>query len=192
MARRRDYAREYARAVSRARDRGFGSVREMLQAPRLPRHPEHFGQIPPDARQSRAAAAAAIHLSRETGRPLELTAQGITVGTVRYWFPDAVGSTRRGLTRPTKADRHTRLRPLAVEGEVAFLPIHGSRQANRAFDIFGTQWRFIHGKANEAELEQFQGARIAGRTVETDPAVLERLASAGQFRIDELYRDLIG
>jgi hypothetical protein len=159
---------------------------------RLPLTPARLAALPDAARASRSDAVAAVARAREQHRSLEETGSeyGVSVATIRFWLPDAVGRTRAGRTPPTAADRHLRRRPLAVEGEVTLVPIRGSRATQQAVDAFGLQWRFVHNEATAEDLERLHGMRIGGRTVESDPAVLERLANAGQFRIDEIYREL--
>lgn len=190
----RDARAEYAAAKRRAAERGFPSVRRMRSANRVPRTGAELGRLPPAARWSRSAAVAAAAQGRDRHLPLEVTAglEGISVADVRFWLPGAVGRTRRGRTRATPFDRHLRLRPLAVEGEVTFVETHGSRAAARAMSAFGVQWDFLHGRADEADLARLRGLRIGGRLVEADPDVLEDLARRGEFQIDELYRELIG
>jgi len=190
----RDYRREYLAAVERARQRGFESLREQRRTPRLLRGSEDFAALPENARASRSAASAAIARSRESGLPLELTGamESVDVATIRYWFPKAVRPTRRRKTRPTRADRYVRLRPIAVEGDLRFVTTRGSRIASDAMRAFGVQWDFVHGRASADDLVRYAGRRVGGFRVETDPAVLERLAAAGQFRIEEIYRELVG
>ena len=190
----RDYAREYAAARRRARERGFGSIRELRRLPRLPRTASQLADLPDEARGSRSAAAAAIGRSRESRRSLEETGaeEGVSVATIRYWFPDAVGHTRRGRTRPTRADRHLRLRPLAADGDVRFIETRGSRVAAEAYRIFGVQWDVLHGRLPPEALAKYTGVRIGGAEVVTDPTLLERLGNAGLFHVDELYRELLG
>src|SRR4051794_39998492 len=138
----RDYGREYEAALERARRRGFRSLAEQRRAPRILRRPEDFAALPEAARESRSASAAALARSREARMPLEVAAaiEGVRVSTVRYWFPNAVGRTRRARTRPTKSDRYLRLRPLAVDGEVRFIAVRGSRVADEAIRAFGVQY----------------------------------------------------
>ena len=190
----RDPRAEYGAAKRRAAERGFPSVRGMRSANRLPRTAAALGVLPPAARWSRSAAVAAAARSRDRRLPLEVTGglEGISVATIRFWLPDAVGQTRRGRTRATPADRHLRLRPLAVEGEVTFVETHGNRAAARAMSAFGVQWDFVRGRATEADLARLRGLRIGGRLVEADPDVLEHLARAGEFNLEERHRELLG
>ena len=189
----RDYRLEYAAARRRAQERGFRSVAAQRHVPRLPKNLAAHRSLPEEARWTRTATSRAIEMSRATGLPLEVTAslEGTSVATARYWFPDAVRPTRRGRTRPTRADRHLRLRPLAVDNEVTFVETHGSRAAAKAFEVFGVQWDVLHGRQPPKALDRYRGLRIGGRPVVTDLDVLERLGNAGQFRIDEIYRDLL-
>jgi hypothetical protein len=190
----RDPRAEYGAAKRRAAERGFPSVRGMRSANRLPRTAAELVGLPTEARWARSAAVAAAARSRDRRLPLEFTGglEGVSVATIRFWLPGAVGPTRRGRTRTTPADRHLRLRPLAVEGEVTFVETHGSRAAGRAMSAFGVQWDFVHGQASEADLARLRGIRIGGRLVEADPDVLEHLARAGEFNLEERYRELLG
>lgn len=184
----------YERSKALASERGFTSVRTMRRANRLPRTAAELTGLPSPARGSRSAAVAAVARSRDRRLPLDVTGglEGVSLATIRFWLPDAVGRTRHGRTLVTPADRHLRLRPLAVEGEVTFVETHGSHAASRAMWAFGVQWDFIHGQATEADLARLRGLRIGGRLVEADPDVLEHLARAGEFRLDEQYRELMG
>lgn len=189
----RDYHQEYAAAQRRAQERGFRSITEQRRRPRLPKNLAALRTLPEEARWSRSAASRAIEMSRATRLSLELTAsqQSISVVTVRYWFPDAILPTRHGRTRPTRSDRHLRLRPLAVDNEVTFIETHGNHAAAKANEVFGVQWDVLHHRLPPEALERYRGLRIGGRLVVTDIDVLERLGNAGQFRIDEIYRDLL-
>jgi hypothetical protein len=115
---------------------------------------------------------------------------GVSMATVRYWAPEALEPKRRGRTLPTAGDKLTRLRPIVLEdeSELTFLVVRGSRAADRADEVFDIQWRFANGHAAEAELERIRGVRIAGRTVETDPA----RAAAGPCRRNRSSRGLPG
>lgn len=118
---------------------------------------------------------------------------GVPMGDVRYWAGAALEPTRQGRTLPREGDRLLRLRPLLVEGEseLVFVPVRGSRVADRADAVFDVQWRYVTGQADEAELDQIRGLRIAGRTVESSPDRLDYLARAGGLDADEVYRELV-
>ncbi len=135
-----------------------------------------------------------INKARREGTNVEVAGGELRVpmSVVRWWFPDALQRTKRGRTLPTEADRALRLRPVAVEGEVAFVPLRGSRRAELARRAFDAQWDFVHRRAGRDALAPFKIVRIGDRLVETDPEVLERLANAGAFDLEELYRELVG
>ncbi len=190
----RDAHREYLARVRLARARGFHSYWEQRHAPRILRRVSDFVRLPDSARESRSRVAEVINKARreriaaeEAGAEL-----GVPMSEVRWWFPDALQPSRRGRTFPTVADRSLRLRPLAVEGEVAFVPVRGSRRAELATRVFDAQWDFIHRRIPRGALALFKDVRIGGRRVEIDPEVLERLANAGAFDLEELYRELVG
>ncbi len=190
----RDAHREYVARTRLARERGFRSYWQQRRAPRVLRRVSDFGRLPESARESRSLAAEVINRARREGTSAEAAASELRVPmpVVRWWFPEALQPRQRGQTLPTGADRSLRLRPLAVEGEVAFVAVRGSRQAEFARRAFDTQWDFVHRRAGRDALVPFKGERIGGRLVETDPEVLERLANAGAFDLEELYRELVG
>ncbi len=186
----RDTRREYLARNRLARERGFPSYWQQRQAPRVLRRTSDFARLPESARESRSLAAEAINRSRRERTSVEET--GVPMRIARWWFPNALRRTERGRTFPTAADRSLRLRPIAVEGEVAFVAVRGSRQAELAQRAFDLQWDFVHRRVGRDALTPFEGRRIGGRLVVTDPEVLERLANAGAFDLEELYRELLG
>jgi hypothetical protein len=196
MARRRDYAAEYERRNLRARMLGFRGEAARRMAPRHLRSAKDFRLLPEAARESRSRVLSVVHRSRgdRTSVEEQAAAAGIEMWEVRYWAAEALERTRRGRTLPTVGDRLLRLRPLVVEGadELEFVLVRGSRAADEADRIFGVQWRFITGQADETELDSIGGARVGGRTAESDPGRLEFLALAGAIDTLEAYRELLG
>jgi hypothetical protein len=89
--------------------------------------------------------------------------------------------------------KRSRLRPVFLEGEdgVTFIPVP-IRSQQRTQRIFDVQYRFIEGKATETDLAQIAGQKVAGKTVETDPKRLERIADAGDADLIEAYREQFG
>ena len=184
---------DYRRRAERSRLLGFASPAAQRRAPRRLIRPEDFRRLPEAARASRSDAALALALARRRRITVEESAGevGVPMAALRWWFPNALRPTRRGRTRPTKGDRYLRLRPLAVEGEVTFVPIRGSHRAELAMEVFGVQWGFIHGHKSAADLAAYQGVRIGWRVVETDPDILELLGRRGEFEVSDIYRDFI-
>ncbi len=196
MARRRDYAAEYRRRSERARLLGFSGEAARRRAPRRLRHVSDFARLPENARESRSRALSVVHRARVERTTVEeqAAAAGVAMSEVHYWAAEALEPTRRGRTLPRDADRLLRLRPVILEGgnELTFVPVRGSRAADRADAVFDVQWRFARGEADESELSTIADVRIAGRAVESDPTRLEFLALAGAIDPVEAYRETIG
>ena len=196
MPKRRNYKAEYRRRALLARQRGFGSYWQERRSRRLPRRSSDFAALPESARESRTDALRVLGLARRKRTTVEAAARelGVPMATVRYWAADALEPTRQGRTLPRTADRLTRLRPLLVEGEseLVFVTVRGSRAADRADDVFELQWDYITGRAKAAELERIRGVRVSGRTVESDPERLKRIAHLGGFDVPEAYREIVG
>jgi hypothetical protein len=134
-------------------------------------------------------------LARESRLTIEEAASrdGTPAQVVRWWLPDALQPTRRGRTLPRHGDRELRLRAVLFEGDdrVEFVGVRGSHVAQRASRIFDVQWRYPHGEATDEELASIRGQRVAGRTVESDPARLVAMAEAGSFDIEAAYRAVV-
>jgi hypothetical protein len=195
MARARDYKAEYRRRQQRARARGFtGYAQQRRFSPKL-RRPSDFARLPQSARAARTDALRVLELAREQGITIEEAAHrdGTPAQVVRWWLPDALQPTRRDRTVPRRGDRELRLRAIVFQGDdrVEFAPVRGSRAAQRASRIFDVQWRYAHGQATEDELAMIRGQRVAGRTVESDPARLVAIAEAGSFDVEEAYRAVL-
>jgi hypothetical protein len=163
--------------------------------PRKPRGQQDLRLLSEEARQSRRDALSVIHLSRETGIPVEAAAKvrGVSMQTVRWWAADAVGKTQRGRTMPTLHDRLMRLRPIILEGGdgVEFVPTSHSRKADQIASDFAVQYRYIHGDATEDEVRALSGHRAAARLVESDPDRLDRIGSLGGLNVEGVYRELV-
>src|SRR5205814_1871636 len=105
---------------ARAVELGFASAKQMRSVPRQPRSLADFARIPGDARAIRSEAAAAVSSARRRGvSPAEAALElGVPVEAISWWFPDAVVWGTDGEPEVTDSDSATRLRPIAVEGEV--------------------------------------------------------------------------
>ena len=177
---------------------GFVSPREMEQAPRRPRTTAELMRLSAEARAVRADASSAVALARRRGVSLDDATfeVGVSIQAVMWWFPDAIGERpERGVARrlmPTAADAGLRLRPVAVDDQVTFVPALGSVAADRLASIFDVQWRWIQGRASESELAQLPATLGSGRRVVRDPAKLDELARQGAFDLADVYRELFG
>jgi hypothetical protein len=195
VAARRDYRAEYRRRQRRARQLGFESEAQRRKAPRQLRKVADFARLPEAARKSRTDALSVVSRARRERITVEAAAraEGVSPEVVRYWAPEAIEPVRKGWTVPRSGDRLLRLRPVLLEGEseVTFVAMRGSRAADRAHAAFDVQWRYANGSADEDELRQLEGTRIAGHKVEADPERLRYLAAAGALDTDDAYRGLV-
>ena len=173
----------YDRDKELAAARGFTSVRGMRRANRLPHGLEDFLAMPEPVRLARADAEAAIRVARRERIPVEIAARRkhTSVATARWWFPDALRPTRRGRTRPTRADRYLRVRTFISGDERVFVAVRGSRAADRAQEANALQWLYVHGRADAVQLERLRGLEIGGRLVQSDPDELLEIARRGEF-----------
>jgi hypothetical protein len=195
VAARRNYQAEYRRRQRRARQLGFDSEWQRRKAPRLPRSLADYRLLPEKARRSRTDALSVLNRARHQRMTIEAAAAaaGISPETVRYWAPEALEPARQGWTLPRPGDRLLRLRPVLLAGddEVTFVPVRGSRAADRAHALYDVQWRYATGEADQSELHQIEGVRIAGREVEADPERVRYIAAAGGLDTDDAYRELV-
>jgi hypothetical protein len=182
----------YARDKELATERGFASVRKMRAANRRPRSLAEWLSLPGAARNSRAESDAIVRHARASGRSVEeLSAQeGLSSSTVDFWFHDALLPRRGGRTRVKPADRALRIRTFISGDERVFVAIKGSRATAVADEANATQWLFVHGKVPRGELAKYDGVRVGGRLIQTDPDVLIEVARRGEFDPEDLYRDL--
>jgi hypothetical protein len=195
VAARRNYAAEYKRRQRRARQLGFESEWQRRKSPRLPGSLADYRLLPEPARKSRSDALSVVSRARHERTTIEAAAAaaGISPDVVAYWAPDALEPARRGWTLPRSADRLLRLRPLLLEGEseVTFVPVRGSRATDRADAAFDVQWRYASGHADQEDLQQIEGVRIAGYRVESDPDRLRYASAGGGMDTDDAYRALV-
>jgi hypothetical protein len=177
-----------------ARQLGFDSFAALSRAPRRPSTIQQFTRLPAEARAIRADASAAIAAGRRRGISLHEAAfeVGVPLEAVWWWFPDAIRRSSVGELFATASDSGVRMRPIVVDGEVTFMPVGGSAAADRVAGYFDVQWRYIHGRASPADVAALPAVTVGGRRLERDPQVLERLALAGEFALDDIYRELVG
>lgn len=170
----------------------------MAEARRRPRTTAELMRLSAEARAVRADASSSVALARRRGISLDEAAfeVGVSIQAVMWWFPDAIGERSGpgigGKLMPTDADAGLRLRPVAVNDEVTFVPALGSKSADRVASIFDVQWRWIQGRASESELAQLPATLGPGRRVVRDPAKLDELARQGAFDLADVYRELFG
>ena len=194
MPRRRNHAAERARRNALAKERGFANYWAQRKAARYPGTGHDLGLLPEGAREARTDALRVIDLADREDITIEEAGQrlGVRRSVVGWFAGDALGRTRKGVTHPTETDELLRVRPMLVDGDVAFVETLDRRKAREAQHIFDVQWRYLHGTATKAELDRLPKT-FGGHRVVTDPAQLMEL---GRRRVPsdvpEAYREVLG
>jgi hypothetical protein len=191
---RRDYSREARRRDELARQRGFPNYWAQRKAGRYPTSGHDLGRLPEPARDARSDALRVIDLADRQDLTIEESAQrlGVRRSVVDWWAADAQGRTRKGHTHPTETDELLRLRPLLLDGDVAFVETLDRRKAREAEHVFDVQWRYIHGTATKVELDRLPKTFL-GRSVVKDPAELTEIGRRRVLSdVPEAYREVLG
>jgi hypothetical protein len=144
-------------------------------------------------REERAQALRAIRRARDDFTPVEDAADelGVDMDSVRRWAEEALEPIRPGVTFPSETDRIVRFHPLAVDGEVDLVAVEGPEELEQAADILDVQYRWVEGRATRDEVRNLP-ATFKGQTVVRDPAELDAMARAGEFNLEEKYREILG
>jgi hypothetical protein len=137
----------------------------------------------------------ALSRARSGSRPRMLTTAAreahTSVGTIRKWIPEAVTRDAFGRLDATKADRA--FRPISVierGGGVAEVATRGSRRASIASDYAHTLDLYRAGLVGPEAFARFEGERIGGVEIETDPDRIDELEAQGQLDYYEFYADV--
>jgi hypothetical protein len=194
MGRRRNHPAERARRNVLAKERGFPNYWAQRKGARYPATGRDLGRLPEPAREARTDALRVIDLADRKDLTIEEATQrlGVRRSVVDWFAGDALGRTRRGITRPTETDELLRLRPMLLDDDVAFVETLDRRKAREAEHIFDVQWRYIHGTATRAELDRLPKS-FGGRRVVKDPAELTEIGRRRQLLdIPDAYREVLG
>lgn len=189
----RDHHGAFARRDQRAQVEGFHSYADKRRhggatASKV-RNDQELERLPPEARRQRQRAIRAIAESRSEGLTLENAARRnqTTVDAMVFWSRGSI--TPKGdvlsadrLWRPMKAIDATTRRVVPVD-------VRGSIAASRLSDYWAAIAGYLH-TGDVAALRAFQGERIAGVRLETDPDVIDYLARLGQLSFETIYRDV--
>lgn len=179
--------RQYRNALARVR--GFSSWSTRQRAPRPFAGVGELSHLRPAEALARRQALEALSLMRRKGLSLErAAAQANTTpnAVLRHAGPALVRSSN-GRYWPTPNDTLLRaLLVLTTEGliEIALLD---SREAT----VVGRHWSAI-GRLLETgdatALRPFEGRRVGGFVLETDPDVIEELGRRGELSFEDIYR----
>jgi hypothetical protein len=187
----RDYKAAYARRQERARTLGFRSYSQLRAAGGTAiarvNSLTAWKALPSVAQQSRDSALRVVSEMRATGLKLTLAANkhGVTPDEVRFWAGPALTSTTNQATaRP--ADRLYRpMRLLTPDGTIA-VDVRGSRVAA----TIGGYWNAVHhylATGDTRPLQRYEGKRVGGVPLVTDPDVIEHVAHIGELSFESIY-----
>ncbi len=194
MARRRDHGAEYRAEVTRAHRRGFSSPHAMRKAGRYPKDLAAWKALPKQAQKSRAEALSIQRQARRDDAPVESVAadRAFPKSDLHWWVDQGLGPTRHCKTYATEADELLRVRPIALDHDVTFVATRTSGEAELADHIWDVQWRYVNGRATQAELDRLPRT-FRGRPVVRDGPELLQLGLAGRFAdLPEIYGELFG
>ena len=188
----RDHRAAYARRQERARALGFGTYRQLRAAggtaiARL-NNLSAWKRLPSKAQQSRDTALRVLSEMRATGVPLSSAAAkyAVTPDIVQFWAGPALTSSRSPRATATPADRLYRpMRLLTPDGTVA-VEVRGSRVAA----TIGGYWNAVHhylATGDTRPLQRYDGKRVAGVLLVTDPDVIEHVAHIGELSFESIY-----
>lgn len=182
----------YQRRNQLARQRGFKSYAQQRRHARAPTTEAHLRALPDEARAGRAEALDVINAARRQGVSVVAAAANrqVPLASVVWWGAPALEAPRSKAPKLRKADRLLRAHPLVADGELQIVTTRGSNAARKAQEALRLQRAFMEGEPGAAEaLASLRGVRVGGRTVETDPAVLEEIGRRGELGdIAEMYR----
>ena len=187
----RDHKAAYARRQERARNLGFRSYGQLRAAggTAIGRVNSLAGwkALPPEAQQSRDTALRVVSEMRANGLKLSLAANkhGATPDSVQFWAGPAL-TNRTNQATATAADRLYRpMRLLTADGTIA-VDVRGSRVAA----TIGGYWNAVHhylATGDTRPLQRYEGKRVGGVLLVTDPGVIEHVAHIGELSFESIY-----
>jgi hypothetical protein len=137
----------------------------------------------------------ALSRARSSTRPRRLGTAAreahTSVRTIRKWVPEAVTTDAFGALAATRADRA--FRPVSViqrGGGVVEVSTRGSRRATVASEYAHTLDLYRAGLVGPEAFQRFEGRRIGGVELETDPDRIDELDATGRLDDFEFYADL--
>jgi hypothetical protein len=146
-------------------------------------------QQPSQPVQARRRALSVLRRMRRTGVSLASAAreEHIDPRTVRRHIGDELRQTAPGRPyRPTKADRVRREMLAPTKFGMEPITIRGSRQASQLGKYLSAVRKFLH-TGNAGPVSKFDGKKIGGLSLITDPQTLRMLAHAGALQLEDIY-----
>lgn len=150
------------------------------------------------SQREHSARDRALHvLSRMRREGLSLTKaahlEHIKPSTVRRYTGRAlIQATPGARIRAAKGDRY--IREMLVPTALGDQPrkVRGSKKASLLGEYMAARGKVLAGKADASILKQFEGKKVAGVPLITDPELIRALADAGVLRIETLYVSVAG
>jgi hypothetical protein len=177
--------REYRDAL--AKTKGHRNWYEQQRAPKKTTR-RVFGAMRPSEKQARGRALDALALMRNRDLSLSAAARGAntTPNTVMKWTGTELAEKRGGRRVVTKADRLLRtMRVVSTEGMVD-VEVRGSRQARRIAQHMNAVKQFL-ATGNDEALRRFEGVKVAGVQLETDPERIEEMGRVHELSFEDIY-----
>lgn len=183
MRRDRDHRLEHRRRVELANELGFSSVSERRRAPKHVRSQRDLQALPPRAREVREGALRALSIARSEGVDIGTAARlaGVSPSAINVYADGALSG-----SRPASADRLFRPMLIYSEGQTIDVDIRGSRVASKIAEFHNAVRDYLT-TGNVAGLRSFEGKRVGGKVLETNPDVLDAMARRGSFLHDGPY-----
>ena len=125
---------------------------------------------------------------RRNGETLSQAARAEEVDprTVRKYLGGELRQMASGRTQPTSTDKRQREMLILTSSGPAPTTIRGSQQASQLGRYLAAVGKFLRTGEVDA-LDEFEGKKIAGHVLITDPETLMSLAQAGALQLDEIY-----
>jgi hypothetical protein len=136
--------------------------------------------------------------NKRTGKARTLSAAAkqahTTVPTIRKWAPEVVTTDERGRATVKTADRLPRPGIHIIErgGGPRTIYTRGSRRASLASDYDRTLDKYRSGQVGPEAFRKFEGKRVGGIELESDPDRIEDLDATGKLDdFDEFYDETL-
>lgn len=189
MPRERNFRADYERRNELAKLRGFSSYGQQRRSSPQIRNDKDLGALPPDAREQRERSLRALSEARNNPN-LSLTEAAASAGTsveaISYFAGPAL-ERRDGRLSVKSGDRLYRSMKINSGGQTVIVDVRGSRKATLVAEYHLAVNQYL--ATGEVEgLRRFEGKSVGGRTLETNPDVLDDLGRRGELNNESIYK----
>lgn len=177
-----------ARRNELARERGFRSYGEQRRYSGDVKGRAGLEALPIGARDARQQALDVIARARRDGVDIKTAAgrEHVPVASVKFWAASAVVA-KDGRLVASAADRMYRPMYVYAGGKAVVVDTRGSRVASTVGAYHDAVRRYLE-TGDRGPLSKFEGKRIAGVTLDTDPVVLMEMARADDDAFESIYK----